>query len=527
MVLNLLINNIFNNKPSYNYDTSQNFLNETFLKFDFLANIDLLSYLLLMILIVLFVKNYYSSNSIKLSNILQVIIKSSFVLFIMNILFYMFVGGLYDFYLAIAVLVTLFLFLGLANFFKTLSLNQTLSEYIILSFIVLCFGWSMIGIGNKDFALLLICLEGFSLSLYIMATIGRTFGGVTAAIKYFTFGTIGSVLMLWGAVNFYEMLGSLNSLLIIDFINYTNLVAININQDFSNKITWSSILILSGFLIKLGAAPIHQWVPDVYAGVSTVITAFYSLIVKFILFILFLDWAIVFNNSLEIEYVSLLSIIIGCFGTLRQVEIKRFLAYGSITHMGYLLMGDLISSWMYITVYLLASFLFFSVILNLKLNGQELMYLQDIRFVGQSLSPWDRFLLIIAVSSMAGLPPFAGFYGKMFVWVSLIEDIYLYNDLLSFILLFFNLVTSLLIIFYYVRVMAYLCINDETKQELEVESHDFINLLNYKQELVINDLDLTYLKEKSIKYIQIMTATFITLWTLFVPSIITLFSIII
>lgn len=145
------------------------------------------------------------------------------------------------------------------------------------------------------------------------------------------------------------------------------------------------------------------------------VTAFYSTFVKLVLFILFIKFAVSFTSTKEVEYAALLSLIIGCFGTLRQVEIKRFLAYGSITHTGYLLMGDLSATYVYLATYILASLVFFSVLLSLRLNGQELIYLSDLRFVGQSLSQTERTILVLTLASMAGLPPFAGFYGKMSV----------------------------------------------------------------------------------------------------------------
>jgi NADH-quinone oxidoreductase subunit N len=102
-------------------------------------------------------------------------------------------------------------------------------------------------------------------------------------------------------------------------------------------------------------------------------------------------------------------------GTLRQVEIKRFLAYGSITHVGFLLSGDLLSSFTYLASYLAASFLFFTILLQLRLNNKEIIYLSDLRFLNRSSGQSYRTFLVVSLASMAGLPPFAGFYGKMMI----------------------------------------------------------------------------------------------------------------
>src|SRR5690349_13269415 len=102
------------------------------------------------------------------------------------------------------------------------------------------------------------------------------------------------------------------------------------------------------------------------------VTAFFAIIVKTILFILFLKFALIFITLKEVEYASLLSLVVGCFGTLRQTELKRFLAYGSITHTGYLLMGDLVSTYVYLITYMIASVILFSILINVTINGKEL-----------------------------------------------------------------------------------------------------------------------------------------------------------
>ena len=187
------------------------------------------------------------------------------------------------------------------------------------------------------------------------------------------------------------------------------------------------------------------------------ITAFFAIFVKFILFVLFLRVASHFNCDGLLNQFIIFSLLVGCFMSINQTEIKRLLAYSSIVHIGFLFMGDASSSLVYLLTYLSSSLVIFSVLLVMQLGGKELIYLNDLKFLRGS-GYFNVGCLTIALASSAGLPPFAGFYGKFLVWSSLIEDIYLSNSLDSYIILFLSVAVSLITIFYYMRVIAYLFI---------------------------------------------------------------------
>lgn len=503
-------------------DTINNLIINTSINIYF---IEFINYFFLIILTVIFSllynKNELNNSVIKIIKFLEIgfycfiIYFMYYVVFINNKLSFWFVN-FFDLYnninVYIIILFVIFLITIFSNLFPIIkTINHKISpETLILIQLVCCFGWTLLEINN--YALFIICLEGFSLTLYILATVSRLYGNITASIKYFIFGTLGSILLYWGVVLIYEISASVD----INFIVYifeNGLQTNNILLDNSTltKLILSCNLIIVGFLIKLGAAPFHQWIPDVYSGVPMFITAFYSIIVKIFLFILFLKYAMSFLTLKEIEYASILSTIIGCFGTLRQTEIKRFLAYGSITHTGYLLIGDLSSIWIYLVTYMLATILIFLILLNIKINGKELIYLSDIRFINQSSSILDRTLFTIILASMAGLPPFAGFYGKMFVWMSLIEDIYLYNDIWSFILLITNLVLALIVIFYYMQILCILFINDESN----------INDINIST--ISNSAGVGCLNQNiRFKFIQILGCLVLTFSIFGIPGLLTL-----
>lgn len=213
-------------------------------------------------------------------------------------------------------------------------------------------------------------------------------------------------------------------------------------------------------MLKLGAAPVHQWVSDVYAGSHMFVMAFFSTFVKFVLFFIFINVALHFNCDYLLKIFVLLSLVVGCVMALRQTEIKRLLAYSSIIHVAFLLMGDFTSSVVYLVTYMISSLLLFSVLLNLELAGKEVIYLHDLR-LARKTSYLQVLSLVLSLASSAGLPPFAGFYGKFMVWSSLIEDIYLSNDTYSYATLLLSIAVSLFTIYYYIRIATYLFVGDD------------------------------------------------------------------
>lgn len=290
-----------------------------------------------------------------------------------------------------------------------------------------------------------------------MTTLGRVYGGVTAAVKYFAFGTLGSIFLFWGSVHFYTIVPSFT----FNIINVLLQQAPVESAILANSLEFATTAIAFGFMLKLGAAPMHQWVADVYAGSHMYITAFFSIFVKFLLFIVFLNLAVNFNCDALLQLFAAASLLIGCVLSIRQVEIKRLLAYSSIVHIGFMLIGDFTASIIYLLTYTASALLLFSVLLNSEVAGKELIYLNDLRFVRKT-SYSQTLYLVIALASSAGLPPFAGFYGKFLIWLGLIEDLYLLNNNYSYLILFLSIAISLITIYYYMRLIAYLFIGDDS-----------------------------------------------------------------
>jgi len=341
----------------------------------------------------------------------------------------------------------------------------------------------------NNLALFLLALEGFSLILYIFTIIERSFGGVLAGVKYFTFGTLGSISLLWGLAHIYSLIPSLSYDHIFIIFNLVNSDLSTEGIELTKSFNFAFILITIGFLIKLGAAPFHQWVIDVYSGVPMVITAYYSIVVKFVLFIFFIRIAynISVNDIISISIAA--SLVIGCYLSLRQQEIKRLLAASSIVHVAFLLMGDVTSSLIYILVYLLSNLLIFLLLILLRLNTNEFLHLNDLKHMRKT-SLYNAITFSIACISMAGLPPFAGFFGKFAVWISLMEDIYLTNNKNTYFILFISILISLLTIFYYFRLISYIFIGSDNNNNNFITTT--INSANSISSNVVSYFDVDY-----------------------------------
>lgn len=144
------------------------------------------------------------------------------------------------------------------------------------------------------------------------------------------------------------------------------------------------------------------------------ITAFFAIFVKFVLFIVFIRVAAHFNCDALVNQFIIFSLVVGCFMSVNQTEVKRLLAYSSIVHVAFLFMGDISSSLVYLLTYAISSLVIFSVLLTMQLGGKEIIYLNDLKFLRGS-GYFNVGCLTVALASSAGLPPFAGFYGKFLV----------------------------------------------------------------------------------------------------------------
>ncbi|MBZ0105362.1 MAG: NADH-quinone oxidoreductase subunit NuoN [Sulfuricella denitrificans] len=278
----------------------------------------------------------------------------------------------------------------------------------------------MVMISANHFLVLYMGLELLSLSLYAMVALQRDSAISTeAAMKYFVLGALASGLLLYGMSMLYGATGSLN----------INQVATVIQNTTGNHVvlTFGLVFIVAGLAFKLGVVPFHMWIPDVYQGAPTAVTLFIGSAPKIAAFAfvtrLLVDGlqGLVHDWQGMLVIMAFLSMAIGNITAIAQTNIKRMLAYSTISHMGFMLLGFLSgslngysSSMFYVLVYVLMSLGGFGMVMLMSRKGFEAENLDDFKGLNQR-SPWYAFMMLLLMFSMAGIPPTVGFYAKLSV----------------------------------------------------------------------------------------------------------------
>jgi len=309
----------------------------------------------------------------------------------------------------------------------------------------------MIMISGQNMLTLYIGLELLSLSLYALVALDRDNAKATeAAMKYFVLGALASGMLLYGMSMIYGMTGSLN---------IAEISSALLNADkLHSVLILGLVFIVSGLAFKLGAVPFQMWVPDVYEGSPTAVTMLISSVPKLAAFALVIRLLVQALPSLAIDwhqmliFMAVLSIIIGNITAIAQTNLKRLLAYSTISHVGFMMFGLMSASingfvyaMFYIVSYVLMTLAGFGMILLLSRKGFEADKLNDLKGLNQR-SPWHAFLMLIVMFSMAGVPPTLGFYAKFTVLQAALQAGYLW-------LVVFAVLMAVIGAFYYLRVI--------------------------------------------------------------------------
>ena len=319
----------------------------------------------------------------------------------------------------------------------------------------------MVMISAANFVTLYLGLELMSLALYALVAIDRDSSRASeAAMKYFVLGALASGLLLYGMSMIYGATGSLD----IGDISR----ALHQGQADKTVLVFGLVFMVSGVAFKLGVAPFHMWIPDVYHGAPTVVTMLIGSAPKLAAFAMALRLLVYALFPLVAEWqqmlliMAVLSIGLGNLAAIAQTNIKRMLAYSAISHMGFMLLGlmsgvagsafdpftavNAYSSALYYTVaYVLMSLGSFAMILLLSRAGHEAEKLEDFKGLNQR-SPWFAAMMLVFMLSMAGIPFFIGFFAKFAVLTAAIKAGHMAVAVLAVL---FSLVGA----FYYLRVV--------------------------------------------------------------------------
>ncbi len=316
----------------------------------------------------------------------------------------------------------------------------------------------MIMVSGQNLLTLYVGLELLSLSLYALVALDRDNANATeAAMKYFVLGALASGMLLYGMSMIYGMTGSLN----IAEINTALMAGAKIHS----VLILGLVFIVSGLAFKLGAVPFQMWVPDVYEGSPTAVTMLISSVPKLAAFAFVIRLLVQALPTLAVDWqqmlmiMAVLSIVIGNITAIAQTNLKRMLAYSTISHIGFLLYGlmsatinGFIFAMFYAVSYVLMTLAGFGIILLLSRKGFEADKLDDLKGLNQR-SPWHAFLMLIVMFSMAGVPPTLGFYAKFSVLQAALAAGYLW-------LVVFAVLMAVIGAFYYLRVIKLMYFDD-------------------------------------------------------------------
>ena len=307
----------------------------------------------------------------------------------------------------------------------------------------------MIMISANNMLTLYLGLELQSLALYVLAAFHRdSVRSSEAGLKYFVLGALSSGVLLYGISLLYGFAGSL------DFVALNNVLA----ADVPVGAVVGAGLVLLAIAFKLSAAPFHMWTPDVYEGAPTPVTAFFAMAPKVAAVALLIRLFYQPFAGLAATWqpvlitLSFLSMFVGAFGALRQTNMKRLMAYSSIGHVGFLLMGiaalnaeGISATVTYLFFYVLMSAVAFAIVLMMRVDGRAVERIADLSGLSRT-QPAAALALAVTMFSMVGIPPMVGFFTKLYILQAAVDAGLLW-------LAIFGVVLSVVSAFYYIRLV--------------------------------------------------------------------------
>ena len=297
-------------------------------------------------------------------------------------------------------------------------------EYPVL--VVLATLGMLLMISANDLIALYLGLELQSLALYVVAAMHRDdLRSTEAGLKYFVLGALSSGLLLYGASLVYGFTGH---------TGFVEIAAALTAETRQLGLVFGLVFVLAGLAFKISAVPFHMWTPDVYEGAPTPVTAFFAAAPKvaamamLVRIVISAFEPVIADWQQVVVFISIASMLLGAFAAIGQKNIKRLMAYSSIGHMGYALVGLASGSMagvrgviLYMLIYMVMTLGAFACILAMRRKtGEFVEETEDLAGLSQT-NPFMAVTLTILMFSLAGIPPLAGFFGKYFVFMAAIE----------------------------------------------------------------------------------------------------------
>jgi NADH-quinone oxidoreductase subunit N len=333
-------------------------------------------------------------------------------------------------------------------------------DFIVLTLLALV--GQCIMISGSNLLTLYLGLELLALPTYAIVAMRRDSAlSAESAMKYFILGALASGFLLYGMSMLYGATGSLD----LDEI----LKAVGDARINRLVLAFAVVFIVSGLAFKLGVAPFHMWVPDVYQGAPTAITLMIAGAPKVaafgLLFRLLVGGLLPLTQDWQpmIMILAVLSLVIGNLTAIAQTNVKRMLAYSTISHMGFMILGMLSifdehaysAAVFYAVTYVLTTLGSFGLLMLLSRQGYECETLDDLKGLNRR-NPWMAFMGLILMFSLAGIPPTVGFAAKLSILETLVDGGHLYLAIIA-------VMTSLIGAFYYLRVVKFMYFDEPTQ----------------------------------------------------------------
>ena len=322
----------------------------------------------------------------------------------------------------------------------------------------------MVMVSAGDLMALYMGLELQSLSLYVVASLRRdSLKSTEAGLKYFVLGALSSGLLLYGASLVYGYAGT---------TLFSGIIQTAQAGEVSLGLLFGIVFLIAGMAFKVSAVPFHLWTPDVYEGAPTPVTAFFATAPKVAamgLFARVLHDA--FGNAVSdwsqiIALLSVCSMFLGAVAAIGQQNIKRLMAFSSIAHMGYALMGlaagtvlGVQAMLVYMAIYVTMNVGTFAFILMMERDGQPVTDISSLNMYSKK-EPGKALAMLVLLFSLAGVPPMLGFFGKFYVLRAAYEAGLVW-------LAVAGVVASVIGAFYYLRIVFYMYFGDETEEGLD------------------------------------------------------------